>query len=393
MQQYTSGHTCHFGDQAGCHKEPIWVFFPKNYGTVAHWDWNSSRGGVLIATKKGVVTDEVPLKASAGGETICTCIACTKSNPLYVCAYYSTPWWVNGLFWGAYKNLWKNWQTWHATTKSTVILAGDYNDHAIDWDDLVLDLVCTNKPSFFKTIDTIPRMTLKAQINKKPQRRVCVWSKADWNLMKMETTAFCDDFIKTGEDRSVESDWELLASHLKEMQHNQIPSELPSTCYNIPWLTTKLKWMCRKKHRLFRRTTKLTNPIHKAAYEHIQNETCNALRKANWSYVNGILSEGLEQDDMKAFYGYIRSQHQDNQGVSPLRKTRSTPLRHSLQGSYTERTVHVSIYQRRYAILSQKSSWSSTPACRATHHQWGRITETYGKPQDGMKYQRASSEP
>ena len=56
-------------------------FFPKNYETVARRDRNSSRGGVLIATKKGVVTDEVPLKASAGGEIVCTHIACSKSNP------------------------------------------------------------------------------------------------------------------------------------------------------------------------------------------------------------------------------------------------------------------------------------------------------------------------
>ena len=118
------------------------------------------------------------------------------------------------------------------------MLAGDYNARDIDWGDPVLDLFCTNKHSFFKTIDTIPRifdhdgiilvdMTLKAQINKKPQRRVRVWSKADWNLMKTETTAFCDDFIKTGEDRSVESNWELLASHLKEMQHNQHMLQYP----------------------------------------------------------------------------------------------------------------------------------------------------------------------
>ena len=104
------------------------------------------------------------------------------------------------------------------------------------------------------------------------------------------------------------------------MQHKHIPSKLSSTCYNVPWLTTKLKRMCRKKRRLFRRAKKSTNPTHKAAYKHIQNETLNALRRAHWSYVNGILAEGLAQGDMKPFHGYIKSQHQDNQGVSPLRE-------------------------------------------------------------------------
>ena len=35
-------------------------FFPKSYETVAHRDRSSSGGGVLIATRKGLVTDEVP---------------------------------------------------------------------------------------------------------------------------------------------------------------------------------------------------------------------------------------------------------------------------------------------------------------------------------------------
>ena len=79
--------------------------------------------------------------------------------------------------------------------------------------------------------------------------------------------------------------------------------KLSSTCYNVAWLTTKLKRMCRKKRRLFRRAKKSTNPIHKAAYKHIQNETYNALRRAHWSYVNGILAEGLEQCDMNYSMG------------------------------------------------------------------------------------------
>ena len=78
--------------------------------------------------------------------------------------------------------------------------------------------------------------------------------------------------------------------------------------------------MCRKKGQLSRRAKKLSNPIHKAAYKHIQNETCNALRKVYWSFVKGVLTEGLEQGDMKQFYGYIKSQHQDSQGISPLRE-------------------------------------------------------------------------
>ena len=76
------------------------------------------------------------------------------------------------------------------------------------------------------------------------------------------------------------------------MQHN--PSKLSNTRYNVPWLTTELKWVCSKKRRLFRKTKKLSNPKHKAAYKNIQNETFIALRKAHLCYVNRILTEVLE---------------------------------------------------------------------------------------------------
>ena len=77
--------------------------------------------------------------------------------------------------------------------------------------------------------------------------------------------------------------------------------------------------MCRKKHRLYRRAQRSQNASHRAAFEQLQNKTGDALRKAHWSYVNGILTDGLEEGKFKPFYGYLKSQKQDSQGVSPLR--------------------------------------------------------------------------
>jgi len=34
----------------------------------------------------------------------------------------------------------------------------------------------------------------------------------------------------------------------------------------------------------------------------VHNETRKALKKAHWLYVNGILSDGLENGDTKPFY-------------------------------------------------------------------------------------------
>jgi len=76
--------------------------------------------------------------------------------------------------------------------------------------------------------------------------------------------------------------------------------------------------MCCKKRRLYRRAKKTQEPRHKEVFKTVQNETRKALKKAHWSYVNGILSDGLENGDTKPFYRYVKSQQQDNQGVCPL---------------------------------------------------------------------------
>ena len=103
-------------------------------------------------------------------------------------------------------------------------------------------------------------------------------------------------------------------------QEKHIPSKLSSTRYNVPWLTSTIRRMCRKKRRLYRRAKKSGKQEHMTAFKAIQNETRDALRQAHWAYVNSILVDGLECGVVKPFYGYVKSQQQDSQGVSPLRE-------------------------------------------------------------------------
>ena len=59
---------------------------------------------------------------------------------------------------------------------------------------------------------------------------------------------------------------------------------------------------------------------HRARFKKLQNQTRDALRKAHWSHVNGILQEGLDKGDNKSFWKYVKAQKQDSQGVAPLRQ-------------------------------------------------------------------------
>jgi len=76
--------------------------------------------------------------------------------------------------------------------------------------------------------------------------------------------------------------------------------------------------LCRKKRRLYCKAKSPQNPTDREAYKQSQNITRNELKKAHWSHVNKILIDGLQSGDTMPFYRYIKSQQQDNQGISSL---------------------------------------------------------------------------
>ena len=70
-------------------------FFPRNYQVAVRRDRSAQGGGVLIATKNGIVVDEVSLEASTSGEIACVRIAIAESSPLYIVAYHQWWYWVS----------------------------------------------------------------------------------------------------------------------------------------------------------------------------------------------------------------------------------------------------------------------------------------------------------
>jgi hypothetical protein len=44
------------------------------------------------------------------------------------------------------------------------------------------------------------------------------------------------------------------------------------------------------------------------------------MRKAEWDYINSTINEGLQSNNSKPFWKYIKSKKQDNIGVSPLKQ-------------------------------------------------------------------------
>jgi hypothetical protein len=43
------------------------------------------------------------------------------------------------------------------------------------------------------------------------------------------------------------------------------------------------------------------------------------MRRAEWNFINGKISEGLASNKTKPFWSFVKSRRQDNAGVSPLK--------------------------------------------------------------------------
>ena len=55
-------------------------------------------------------------------------------------------------------------------------------------------------------------------------------------------------------------------------------------------------------------------------YKQFQKACRKHMRKAEWDYINSAILEGMEKQNSKPFWKYIKSKQQDNIGVSPLKK-------------------------------------------------------------------------
>ena len=99
-----------------------------------------------------------------------------------------------------------------------------------------------------------------------------------------------------------------------------VPSKLSRTRIDLPWLTPDLKRKCRRNQRLYNKAKKSGKDKHKEHYKSSRKATRAALKQARWRYINESLQTGLEEGHSKPFWKYVRSQKQDNRGVSALKK-------------------------------------------------------------------------
>jgi hypothetical protein len=110
--------------------------------------------------------------------------------------------------------------------------------------------------------------------------------------------------------------WETFKRKPKAAIDENIPSKIFKKNKNLPWMTKSLRRMMRRKVRLYRAARKSKQWTE---YKKHQKECKKQFHKEEAQYVNNIITEGLEKNDRKPFWGYANSKKQENIGIAPLR--------------------------------------------------------------------------
>ena len=120
----------------------------------------------------------------------------------------------------------------------------------------------------------------------------------------------------------------------------------------MPWMTPSVKKMCRKKQRLYNKARRTRKPRHWAQFSSFKKDTLKALRRARWSYINNILNIGLEENNTKPFWKYIKSQKQDTIGVTALKD----------QGKlHTDNKVKAELLNKQFKSVFTQEDTTSVP--------------------------------
>jgi hypothetical protein len=91
---------------------------------------------------------------------------------------------------------------------------------------------------------------------------------------------------------TVEENWKQFKETIETCIDKHIPKKKIGKYHDVPWMTTDIKRLIRKKQRLYNKSKKSKKPSHKKAFKDIRSLIRNKLHKNYWDYLSNMLSLG-----------------------------------------------------------------------------------------------------
>ena len=338
--------------------------FPPNYEyTVYRKDRNREGGGVLVAVHNNLASKAIPeLSADPTCEIVWVEIKLKGCCDLHVGAFYRP-------HQGNAESVTALQESISRANKPNVhiVLGGDFNFPGIDWDtstikntcqyptlhnnfisilhdngleqivteptrgDNTLDLLITNCPQLFQRVEVIPGLSdhnipycelhIRAKRQQQASRPKMIYSKADWDSLRVIATDISNKILDMPDDSSTEDLWCLFKETLISAISLHIPTKMISKKISLPWITPELKKLINKKNKLYRRQKKSGRADLKRTLSKLKREIQRKTRQEYWSFLNSIFSEDDDkQSNNKRLFTYVKTQKSSDIGIAPLRK-------------------------------------------------------------------------
>jgi hypothetical protein len=333
-------------------------FFPPNYVALRN-DRCTLGGGVFVLAHKSLVSTEVSEASNIGDAEIIWTKIQTMAKDLFVGSFYMPHRDIshlncldislgkitekkgrNILLCGDFNCPDVNWNTHNVppgaqdrkAQQKLVEIAEKYQLHQVQEEptrgDNLLDLVFTTNPTLLKASVSTPGLSdhdavvsdfcIQPFFVRNSPRKCYHYGKAEWDKLKQAATEVSKRVSsQLADGADVNTLWKTFKEQLLKAIDQYIPSTQRTSRHSLPWFNNRLRKLLKKKQRLYnqaRKTGVWTN------FRYTQKECKRAFRRAEWDFLNNVITDGLVNNNSKPFWKYIKSRKQDNTGIAPLRE-------------------------------------------------------------------------
>ena len=150
--------------------------------------------------------------------------------------------------------------------------------------------------------------------------------------------------------------WSLFHSELSKEINRFIPQKLCRRTAALPSLNKHRGQLLRRKANLYKMAKSNGNWD---AYRQIQRHCKKMMRHVEWDHINNIILEGLQSNNTKPFWRYVKSKRHDNIGVAPLKEN-------GVLHSVSEEKAHILLNQFNSTFTAHSQSTDPIPEMKTS---------------------------
>ena len=197
----------------------------------------------------------------------------------------------------------------------------------------ILDVVLTTNPDLVTHTSIedgmsdhkalITDINIKAKPNRKKPRHILNFRKGNIEGVKENLNQHYKDFAMTNPvDRSVEENWNLFKNAITDSIKKHIPSKKINGKHSLPWITTTIRKMIRKKQRLYNKAKSSSDPIHWHKFRALRKYVKRQIQEEHNRYIMNLFEDEPTSGGTdkiykvgKRFWSYVKSMKRDSSGV------------------------------------------------------------------------------